>query len=401
MIFITLTIARKVVMWVLLLCTALFSVLTLSLLDFGSLTLGQEQFLTYKDTKGMFTIQYPDSWEKKENQSGGVSFYIPETPAVFSIYVQSLEKLEDLYNTEVSSLEQFVDRNVQYLQGSYFGNRLIPDGLTPTTISNQSAFRAESEPGTGSSPASRDKMLHLWALVGDSAYTFTFRAREPVYLEYLPTIDRMIETFKSMKKSATQPPIQQQQPQQNQQLAQSYSPPPGQQESIPLPEFVPKPGENIEPISDQFSMTVKFQPYPYGFGWYQVSDWQLALSNPNRWCPSQNCTFQLSLGYLGPGESTRGGGHFFGLLKTNSDDTTRTSNLEADWTAVEELIQGGQTVQVIEGTLTLSTYVASLRTDNQYRISGTLTPHGEDVLQYRASILGITDLSFAFYLSLQ
>ena len=48
------------------------------------------------------------------------------------------------------------------------------------------------------------------------------------------------------------------------------------------------------------------------------------------------------------------GGHFFGMLETNSGDTTRTSNLEADWTAVEELMQGGQTVQVIEGTLTLN-----------------------------------------------
>lgn len=199
------TIARIVTMRVLILCTALFSILTLSLLDLGPRTLGQEQFLTYRDTKDMFTIQYPGSWEKKENQSGGVSFYIPETPAVFSIYVQSLEKLEDLYNTEVSSLEQFVDRNVQYLQGSYFGNRLIPDGLIPTTINNQSAFRAESEPGTGSSPASRDKMLHFWALVGDSAYTFTFRAREPIYLEYLPTIERMIETFRLLNISAATP----------------------------------------------------------------------------------------------------------------------------------------------------------------------------------------------------
>ena len=58
----------------------------------------------------------------------------------------------------------------------------------------------------------------------------------------------------------------------------------------------------------------------------------------------------------------------------------RTSNLEADWTAVEERIQGGQTVQVIDGTLTLTTYVASFPTDNQYRISGTLTPSGEGVI---------------------
>jgi hypothetical protein len=97
-----------------------------------------------------------------------------------------------------------------------------------------------------------------------------------------------------------------------QQLPLSQSQPqPLQEQTVPLPEFKPKPRENIQGSSDQFSMTVQFQPYPYGFGWYQVSDWQLALSYPNRWCPSQNCTFQLSLGYLGPGESSRGGGTLF------------------------------------------------------------------------------------------
>jgi hypothetical protein len=150
-------------------------------------------------------------------------------------------------------------------------------------------------------------------------------------------------------------------------------------QTIPIPQFVPKPSENIEPINDQFSMTVQFQPYPWAIGWYQVSDWQLGLSNPNRWCPSQNCAFQLS-GYLGPGESTQSGGHFWGFLTTNSGDTAKTSNLVADWIAVEERIQGGQTVQVIHGTLTLTTYVASFPTDNQYRISGTLTPYGEGVI---------------------
>jgi hypothetical protein len=196
----------------LLLCVVvLFSFLTLLLIGSGPKILGQEQeqFLTFRDPKDMFTIQYPNSWEKKDNQSGGVSFYIPESRAVFSIYVQPLQKLEDLYNRKLSSLEQLVDLNIQRLQNWNFANRLIPGGVTSMTISNQSAFRAESEPGPGLSPGSRDKMLHIWSLIGDAAYTFTFSAREPIYLEYLPTVNKMIGSFKPLKIPATAPQITQ------------------------------------------------------------------------------------------------------------------------------------------------------------------------------------------------
>jgi hypothetical protein len=59
-----------------------------------------EQFLTHQDANRKFTIQYPGNWEKKENQSGGVSFYIPESSAIFSIYVQSLVQLEELFHEQ-------------------------------------------------------------------------------------------------------------------------------------------------------------------------------------------------------------------------------------------------------------------------------------------------------------
>jgi hypothetical protein len=38
-------------------------------------------------------------------------------------------------------------------------------------------------------------MLHVWALVGDNAFTFTFSARPALYEEYLPTIEKMLNSF--------------------------------------------------------------------------------------------------------------------------------------------------------------------------------------------------------------
>ncbi|CAN5490264.1 hypothetical protein BH18THE2_BH18THE2_30380 [soil metagenome] len=179
-----------------------------------------------------------------------------------------------------------------------------------------------------------------------------------------------------------QPPMQQQrslqqQPQQNQQLAQSYPPPPTQQESIPLPEFVPKPGENMK-SNDQLSMMVQLQPHETGLeGYYQVSGWQFAISNPSSLCPLQNCVFQLEGGIMGqewsPGERT-----LTGKLKIDSGGTTKIRDFAANWAAVEQRQEGGQIVYVIEGTLTTGT--DRLGTENRYQINGTLTSYGQDLI---------------------
>lgn len=162
---------------------------------FIGITFGQEQFVTYRDPQGKFTIQYPSNWDKKENQSG-VSFLIPETSAVFAINIQSLRQLEELYNRELDSLEQFADSNVQRIQ-ELGSQRQIPRGLISTTLGGYPVFRGESEPASGSEGS---KMLHIWALVDDDAYTFSFSARQserhPDYQEYLPTIEKMIDSFR-------------------------------------------------------------------------------------------------------------------------------------------------------------------------------------------------------------
>ncbi len=63
-------------------------------------------------------------------------------------------------------------------------------------MSDQRAFRTESVPDTGTFSSSRDKILHIWSLVGDNAYTFKFSADRPIYKEYLPTIERMVNSFR-------------------------------------------------------------------------------------------------------------------------------------------------------------------------------------------------------------
>jgi hypothetical protein len=101
------------------------------------------------------------------------------------------------------------------------------------------------------------------------------------------------------------------------------------------------------------------------------------MTNQNELCPTQNCVFQLEGGVLG-GEYTPGERSLNGKLMINTGDTTRIRDLSAYWAAVEDRTEGGQRVQVIEGTLTLGT--DRLGTENRYQINGTLAQYGQNLM---------------------
>jgi hypothetical protein len=184
---------------------------------------------------------------------------------------------------------------------------------------------------------------------------------------------QMPQSYPPLQQLPPQPPTSQSQPQPPPQTY-PYPPTPLPQQTVPLQEFGP-PRES----KDQFSMMLQLRPHENQYlpDYYQVLYFQFAISNPNELCPIQNCVFQLEGGVMGS-ESTPGERSLRGKLMINTGDTTRIRDLSAYWAAVEERAEGGQRVQVIEGTLTLGT--DRLGTENRYQINGTLTPYGQDLM---------------------
>jgi hypothetical protein len=150
-------------------------------------------------------------------------------------------------------------------------------------------------------------------------------------------------------------------------------------QSIPIPEFEPKAPEVQEaepepPRPTDFAMKVQLEPHENesarADGRYQVSNFAIAISNSSKLCPTGNCEFDLD------------GGEMFGdldlvyldgKLRVNTGDSTKISDLYADWQTVEEREQDGETVQIIEGELRLGD-INMPEYDSQ--INGTLVPDG-------------------------
>lgn len=167
-------------------------------------------------------------------------------------------------------------------------------------------------------------------------------------------------------------------------------------QTIPIPEFAPEAPEIQDDDSNQtrqpevepepprvtdFAMKIQLEPHENEFladdGYYQVSDFALAISNASELCPTGNCEFDLDGGEM-TSEFTPGERSLTGKLKVDTGGTTRILNMNADWQTVEEREQDGETVQVIEGTF--GTGREQFNPDYRAQINGTLVPDGSDLV---------------------
>jgi hypothetical protein len=138
--------------------------------------------------------------------------------------------------------------------------------------------------------------------------------------------------------------------------------PPSSTESI-VKEMVPP---------EEIAMKVLLEPHEnkYLKDWYQSSNFAFIAGNTSK-------LYELESGVMAesfvPAERT-----LTGIFKFDTGVSKKLMNLSSTWKAVEELKRDGETVQVIEGTLTLGK--DSSTPEYQYQINGTLSTNDDNYI---------------------
>ena len=164
---------------------------TLLLLHLNSQALAQEQFLTYENPELGISIQYPSNWEKLVNLDNFVTFTAPpETdtriyPAALGLKVQELSSqnipLQEITKVQMSDLKKS-NPDLNVLES------------TPTTIAGKPAHKIVFS-AIDNEEVER-KAMQVWTVIGNKAILITYKAEPDKFLSYLPTIERMIDSFK-------------------------------------------------------------------------------------------------------------------------------------------------------------------------------------------------------------
>jgi len=170
-------------------------------LAFGSfhensiITIGLDsEFLTYDDLITGFSIKYPPDWERAQHIDKSVTFLAPKesnldtNPAGLGIMVIEVESNNTLASITQSQLNKLKNLypDIQILESMetiFLGH---PSHMIIFTATDNTQ--------------SMRKAMQIWFKEDNKAFLMTYKSDNQRYSKYLPTIDKMLNSFYTYKK---------------------------------------------------------------------------------------------------------------------------------------------------------------------------------------------------------
>jgi len=170
-------------------------------LAFGSfhensiITIGLDsEFLTYDDLITGFSIKYPPDWERAQHIDKSVTFLAPResnsdtNPAglgIMVIEVVSNNTLASITQNQLNKLKNLYP-DIQILESMetiFLGH---PSHMIIFTVTDNTQ--------------SMRKAMQIWFKEDNKAFLMTYKSDNQRYSKYLPTIDKMLNSFYTYKK---------------------------------------------------------------------------------------------------------------------------------------------------------------------------------------------------------
>lgn len=170
-------------------------------LAFGSfhenpiITIGLDsEFLTYDDIITGFSIKYPPDWERAQHLDKSVTFLAPResnsdtNPAGLGIMV-----IEVVSNNTLASITQ---NQLNKLKNLYPDIQIL-ESMETIFLGHPSHMIIFT--ATDNTQSMR-KAMQIWFKEDNKAFLMTYKSDNQRYSKYLPTIDKMLNSFYTYKK---------------------------------------------------------------------------------------------------------------------------------------------------------------------------------------------------------
>jgi eukaryotic-like serine/threonine-protein kinase len=159
------------------------------------ITIGLDsEFLTYDDIITGFSIKYPPDWERAQHLDKSVTFLAPTesnsdtNPAglgIMVIEVESNKTLASITQNQLNTLKNLYP-DIQILESMetiFLGH---PSHMIIFTATDNTQ--------------SMRKAMQIWFKEDNKAFLMTYKSDNQRYSKYLPTIDKMLNSFYTYKK---------------------------------------------------------------------------------------------------------------------------------------------------------------------------------------------------------
>lgn len=156
-------------------------------------SVSESEFLTYDDLITGFSIKYPPDWERAQHIDKSITFIAPKEsnsdtfPAGLGIIfkeVASNMSLSYISQTQLNTLKNlYPDINILETSDITFAGHPAHK-IIFTATDNTSHLR---------------KAMQIWFMDDTKAYMITYKADVEKFPQYLPTIEKMLNTFYTSK----------------------------------------------------------------------------------------------------------------------------------------------------------------------------------------------------------
>ena len=145
---------------------------------------------TYNNKDYGITIDYPANWEMHERVEGSVVVFASPAQTTMDVFRENVNvAIQDL-STNHLTLDQFTDVATKQLTAVFNNVKIVSS--TPATLAGRPAHQIVYV-ATGDTNL---KIMHIWFVENNMAYTVTYTAAESKYDEFLGTANKMIKSFK-------------------------------------------------------------------------------------------------------------------------------------------------------------------------------------------------------------
>jgi serine/threonine-protein kinase len=170
--------------------------LLISALDNRSIYAKESNYETYNDNDLGVSLRYPASWSEDSNPNEGILavFYAPLQDDS-DIFAENFNLVVEDLSSSNYPLDVYSETALDQLKSS-FQNFRIEHINANASLSGYPAYYIDY---TYTVPSPQGilqlKNLQTWTIVGDKAYSFTFGAQPSHFASYMPTIEKVIDSF--------------------------------------------------------------------------------------------------------------------------------------------------------------------------------------------------------------
>lgn len=162
-------------------------------------------FVTYENPAHGIKILYPTSWQKTEQHSANrfwVNFMSPLNnnnasafPATISVSIDGLNQ-----NIPANTTNQYVTGLLDSVKRSLPDFQIIESNPN-SSIAGDSAYKMiytflSQDPAI----QAHFQSMNIWTLKDKKAYSISYTELKPLYASYLPTVQKMIDSFEVISK---------------------------------------------------------------------------------------------------------------------------------------------------------------------------------------------------------